>query len=264
MRSRRSRCSTNAPLPNAFPYTPRRSASRSELAGRRPSRSASHLVAQFAVDPNRATYSAQTAVVVRIRDGDGHPVQTLSQQYLLTGDAKDLEAAKKGEILFYREAQLKVGIYTIESIVFDAAANRGSARVSTLTVPAYVPFGFTMSSLVLVSRAEDVADGAADASPLKVGKTLLYPNLGEPIVNAPSRELPFFFTMYGDVGARTASVQLLRNGQVLAEAPVTLASPTGTHVQHVGRFPIGALPPGTYELRIRVGDLARSAFFTLR
>jgi hypothetical protein len=200
--------------------------------------------------------------VVRVRDGDGHQVQTLSQQYLLTGDAKDLEAAKNGEILFYREAQLQPGIYTIESIVFDAAANRGSARATTLTVPPYVPFGFAMSSLVLVSRTEEVADGTV-ASPLRVGKTLLYPNLGEPIVNGPSRELPFFFTVYGEIGSRTASAQLLRNGQVLAEAPVPLAGATGPRVQHVGRFPIGALPPGTYELRIRVGDLSRSAFFTL-
>jgi hypothetical protein len=35
-------------------------------------------------------------------------------------------------------------------------------------------------------------------------------------------------------------------------------------VQHVGRLPIGALPAGTYELRIKVGELSRSAYFTLR
>jgi len=58
-------------------------------------------------------------------------------------------------------------------------------------------------------------------------------------------------------------VQILRNGRVLAEAPLDLAAPAGPRVQHVGRFPIGALPPGTYELRIRVGELSRSAFFTL-
>src|SRR5262249_21443547 len=208
---------------------------------------------------------AQTAVVVRIRDADGHQVQTLSQQYLLTGDAKDVEAAKKGEILFYREPDLPPGVYSIESIVFDAAANRGSARIATLTVPPPAPSALGMSSLVLISRTEEVPEGRLPAgSPLAVGRMLLYPNLGEPIVNAASRELPFYFALYGNTAGATASAQLLRNGQVLADAPVQLASSTGPRVQHVGRFPIGALPPGTYELRIRVGELTRSAFFTLR
>ena len=56
-------------------------------------------------------------------------MQKLSQQYMLTGDAKDLEAAKNGEILFYREPMLPPGVYTMESIVFDAnAAARQRAR----------------------------------------------------------------------------------------------------------------------------------------
>jgi hypothetical protein len=83
-------------------------------------------------------------------------------------------------------------------------------------------------------------------------------------VNGPSRELPFYFALYGATAGLTASAQLLRNGQVLAEAPVQLAAGAGPRVQHVGRFPIGALPPGTYQLRIRVGELTRSSFFTLR
>jgi hypothetical protein len=62
----------------------------------------------------------------------------------------------------------------------------------------------------------------------------------------------------------TASAELLRNGKLLASAPIQLASPSGPSVQHVGRLPIGQLPPGTYQLRIRVGDLTRAAFFTLQ
>lgn len=256
-----------APLPNAFPV---HAAAFSFPDPARPGLSpvAVHVSTsslQFTVDASRATYAAQTAVVVRIRDADGHQVQTLSQQYLLTGDAKDVDAAKKGDILFYREPDLQPGVYSIETVVFDAAASRGSARVATLTVPPPAPSTLGMSSLVLVSRSEDMPEGNMPAgSPLSVGRTLLYPNLGEPILNAPSRELPFYFALYGTAAGLTASAQLMRNGQVLAEAPVPLASGAGPRVQHVGRFPIGALPPGTYELRIRVGELTRSAFFTLR
>jgi hypothetical protein len=63
------------------------------------------------------------------------------------------------------------------------------------------------------------------------------------------------------------SAQLLRNGQAIAEAPMQLPTPENSRVQQVGRLPIGALPAGTYELRIKVTDgareVARSAFFTL-
>ena len=253
------------PLPNDFPV---RAAAFSFPDPARPGLSpiAVHFSTaslQFVVDASRATYSAQTAVVVRIRDGDGNPVQTLSQQYVLTGEAKDLEAGKNGQILFYREADLQPGVYTIESVVFDASARRGSARFATLTVPRVADAGIGMSSLVLVGRSEELTAANA-ASPLMVGKTLLYPNLGEAIVNAPSRELPFFFTVYGNTAGLTASAQLLRNGAPLAEAPLALPASSGSRVQHVGRFPIGALPAGTYELRITVGDLSRTAFFTLR
>jgi len=140
---------------------------------------------------------------------------------------------------------------------------RGGARIATLTVPRPTA-ALNMSSLILVSRSEELTTADRQTSPLAVGRTLLYPNLGETIVNSPTRELPFFFTLYGDAAGATASVQLMRDGRVLAEAPLQLEASTGSRVQHVGRFPIGKLPPGTYQLRIKVGDLSRSAYFTLR
>jgi len=65
-----------------------------------------------------------------------------------------------------------------------------------------------------------------------------------------------------------ATAQLLRNGLAIAQTPLQLPPSTGSRVQEVARMPIGALPAGTYELRIRVvnssGEISRSAFFTLQ
>jgi VWFA-related protein len=227
---------------------------------------------RFTVDEQRSTYAGRVAVVVRIRDGQGREVEKLSQQYMLTGEAKDLEAAKQGHILFYREPDLPPGVYTLESVVFDAVAGQGSARVATLTVPVTEASTFGMSSLVLVSRAEEINDPpSAEAkaiAPLYVGRQLLYPNLGEEIRKSAASELPFYFALYGDVTGVKAYAQLLSNGQPVAEARLELPAATGSRVQHVGRFPVGALPSGTYELRIRITDghreLSRSAFFTLK
>src|SRR5258706_15817181 len=128
-----------------------------------------------------------------------------------------------------------------------------------------------MSSLVLVGRAEETQNPhAADAGPggpLYVGRTLLYPNLGEPIRKSATSELAFYFALYGDLTGVTASAELLRNGQTLATSPVELPGAAGQRAQHVGRLPVDRLPAGTYELRIRVTragrELSRPAYFTL-
>jgi len=222
----------------------------------------------FAVDNERATYSGQAVIVVRLRDAQGRTVQMLSQAYLFVGEAGDVESARRGEILFYREADLEPGVYTMESVVFDPWTNHGSARVATLTIPPSAGSSLRMSSLLLVNRAEEVGESAKGDGPLYAGRTLLYPNLGEPIVKSVTTELPFYFTLYGDARDVTALAELLRNGQALAEAPVPLPPTDGGRVQHVGRLPIAELPTGTYELRIRVTregeELSRSVFFTLQ
>lgn len=262
-----------APLPNAFPI---HAAAFSFPDQARPGLAPLLVRVQtsglgFAVDRQRSSYSGQASIVVRVRDQLGHTLHTVSQQYLLTGDAKDVTAARSGEILFYRELELPPGVHAIESIVFDAVAQHASARVVTLTIPPARSSGLEMSSLVLVNRIEEVSDPPrADprtAPPLYVGRTLLYPSLGEPLRTTPTTELPFYFTLYGSTDAVRADAQLSRNGRSMAEAPVELQRASGPHIQHVGRLPIGGLPPGTYELRIRVSDgrqeLSRTAFFTV-
>jgi VWFA-related protein len=226
---------------------------------------------RFDVDTARSTYSGRVSVVVRLSDTDGREVERLTQEYLLSGDARDIEAAKKGEILFYREPELRPGVYTMEAAAFDAIAGQGSVRLATLTVPSPAAGNLAMSSLVLVGRAEDTRSaGAGDASPsgpLYVGRTLLYPNLGDPIRKASVDELTFYFALYGELRDLKTSAELLRNGHVVAAAPVTLASPAGRRSQNVGRLPIKDLPTGTYELRIVVTgagrELSRTAYFTL-
>ena len=50
---------------------------------------------RFDVDAQRSTYSGQAAIVVRLRDGAGRSADG-QPAFVLTGQAKDVEAAKKG------------------------------------------------------------------------------------------------------------------------------------------------------------------------
>jgi hypothetical protein len=225
---------------------------------------------QFEIDAAKGTYSSRAAIVVRVKDAAGHPTQRLSQQYLLSGDARDVEAARQGDIIFYREVDLDPGIYTIESVVFDAGARSGSARVTTLSVPPAGARDAALSSLVLVNRIEETSDapaGMASRPPLYVDRALLYPNLGESISKSEVKELPFYFALYGGGVTGRITAQLLHNGRTLAEAPVILPPSSIPRVQHLGRLPVANLPSGTYELRIVLNDagreLSRTTFFTL-
>ncbi len=228
----------------------------------------------FDIDPIQHTYSGQVAVVARLKDQAGQVVQKLSQQYVLSGDEKDVEAAKKGEILFYREPRLAPGLYELEAIVYDIVAGKASARVSTLTVPDAERSGLQMSSLVIVARTETVA--AADSSidaPLYFGNVLMYPNMGDPVSQSGDGEVAFYFSLYPETGHQVteAKVELLRNGRQIAAAPLQMGTPAPSapsdRVQHVGRLPLASLTPGIYELRVLVTDgrtrQERSTYFTV-
>ena len=228
---------------------------------------------RFEVDSRTAMYSAQAVVVARVRDGLGRGVQKVSQQYVLNGAADEISGARKGEILFYREMDLPAGAYQVESIVYDVLAQTGSARAATLVVPEADAQELQMSSLVLVSRTEQVADQDAAAgdrvSPFYLGRMLLYPNVGEPLARGSHTPLGFYFVVYPDEPTRrcTAQISLLRNGASIAEVSRPLEATAGARLPHVGHLPIDNLPSGVYELRVTVTDGARrqtrAAFFTV-
>ena len=226
-------------------------------------------VLTFDQDAVKKTYEAQATVVVRVRDGEGRVVHKLSQQYQLTGRLHELASAKQGEILFFRAPELPAGLYTVEAAVFDAIGARSSTRVSTLEVPGQSR-RLQLSSVVCVGRVERVTADAQDpANPLYVDDMLLYPNGGETFSRSGQKELTFFYTVYpgaAAAGELSASVEVQRNGKVLAKLPVELGKPDAKgRIQQVGRLPLSPLTPGTYQLHVTVSDggstLERTAYF---
>lgn len=221
--------------------------------------------------PDKGVYDAAATVVARFRDARDEVVHKVSQQYQLSGRLGELEAARRGEILFYREPTLDPGVYTVEVAVVDGLGGRVSTRVSTLNVPRVGARELGMSSVVIVGKAERVTEGRDPGNPLYVGELLFYPNAGEPVSRAGDRQVVFYYTVYPGAGFTSleAEVELQRNGRVITRIPMTMGEPDGLgRVQQVGRLPLAPLTPGTYELRVHVRDgrtaLTRSAFFSVR
>jgi VWFA-related protein len=200
------------------------------------------------------TYSSDFAVLVRFLDAQNQVVRKISQHYEVNGPVADIERAKQGEVIFYREPELPPGIYAMETVVYDAPSGKSSVRLSTVEVPAKAA-ALRMSSLVIVKRGERVSEKELRAdNPLMVKDVLLYPNLGDAVSKA-AKELGFYFAVYPATGGPQpdATLSLLMNGTLVAQVPVPLAAPDASgRIQQLGRLPLDRIDPGVYELRVVV------------
>ena len=127
-----------------------------------------------------------------------------------------------------------------------------------------------LSSLVIVGRTERVSGTEVKTgAPLYYGDVLMYPNLGDPVSRATDKELSFYVSLYPAVGhpVKQVMLELLHNGQRVANGPLTLGKILENRIQHVGRLPLDGVPPGTYELKVTASDdqteRTRSTFFTV-
>ena len=215
-------------------------------------------------------YTSDFTVLVRFLDDKNQVARKVSQHYEIRGPIDQIERAKQGDVIFYRESELPPGVYTMETVVYDAPSSKSSVRFSTVEVPKHDEGKLRMSSLMIVKRGEKVADtDRPKGSPLLVNDVLLSPNIGEPISKA-SKELGFYFAIYPVLNDAKpeAAIELLQNGKLVAQVPMPVAeTDSAGRVQQVGRLPLEQLQPGTYEMRaiVRQGStqLSRSTLITI-
>jgi len=241
------------PVPNAFPV---RAAALSFPSTDTPGRVPVlvHLKTapmSFPLTEDQKNFKSDFAIVVRFLDSQGKVARKVSQHYEMTGEVERLSIARNSDVLFYREPVLPPGVYTMETVVYDNPSKKASVRYSTVEVPTIDPKRLRISSLVLVDRGEHVGAEEPKESPLFVKDVLIYPNLtGE--VSKSAKELGFFFTVYPSktTSAPQAVLDVIQNGTRLAQLPLTLnAADRLGRIQQVGRLPLDAFAPGTYELR---------------
>lgn len=253
-----------SPLPNAFPAR--------AAALRFPEASRTGLVpvlvnvpmsgVTFRPAADKKSYTSDFTVLVQFKDEAGQVLDKMSQRYQLTGPIEQLDRASTGDVLFYREPVLYPGVFTMEAVVYDAFSTKATVRVLTVDVPEVDPKALRLSSLVAIKRSDKLRENERGEGPLYVGDQLLSPSLGEPFSKAATKELPFYFVAYPAAGGAppTATLELLNNGQRLAQAPLQLAAADAKgHIAQVSRIPLEALQPGTYELRVTVNQGAQAA-----
>ena len=212
----------------------------------------------FVTDEVKKSYSTNFSIVVLIKDDSGRVVRKLSNQYLLGDSLDKLAAAKRGNVLFYKETTLEPGRYTIESVVYDTPSTRASTGTASITVPSPGESALRLSSIIVIKSAERLARAEQPANPLHFGDVLLYPNLGEAVRKSLNKNLALFVTIYPPKGSASPlklNLEVARDGRAVGQFSYDLpaADQTG-RVQYAAAIPLDKFQPGDYNVRVTVQD----------
>jgi hypothetical protein len=217
----------------------------------------------FMQNDAKKIFATAFSVVVLARDESGQIVGKTSKEYILVGPLDQMEATRRGGLLYYGDLDLSPGKYTVEVVGYDAPTRKASVQTLPLVVPPATDDGPRLSSLTIVDRVEQVTAAGTDENPYRVGNELLYPNLGTPLKKTADGKLAFFVTAYvghGEKHAPQASLEVAQNGRSLAKLPLDLPAPDAEgRIQYTNAVPLSVFPPGTYELRVTVTDGTHSA-----
>ena len=226
----------------------------------------------FATATDKKTYAADFAVVALVRDQSGQAVQKLSQHYPLSGPIDQLESARKGDLLFYRETQLPPGNYQVELIAYDAATKKTSVHTSALQIAPGDETRPRLSSVSILKRAEKLnPQEQLQDQPFHFGELIVYPNLGLPIPKSKTPQLAFFVTAWpskGNTASMSLTFEILQHGRALATSTAALPAPDDRgQIKYASSFSLKDFQPGIYELKVTVSDtknrVSRSTSFTL-
>jgi VWFA-related protein len=220
----------------------------------------------FTTDKEKKTYAADFSIIALIRNESRQLVQKLSQHYPLNGPLDKLDAARKGEVLFYREAELPPGRYTIETVAYDAPTGKASVKTSKLEVTAIEQGKIRLSSLMLLKRADRLtAEERKRDNPFHFGEVIVYPNLGE-AVHKSAKQLAFFLVAWpakGSTAKLTLTLELSQNGRRAGQTTAELqAADESGRVKYASALPLDNFQPGRYELKVTVSDGKTSAVRT--
>lgn len=226
---------------------------------------------KFSPSSDNKTYNATFSIIALVRNQSDQIVHKLSQNYTMSGPIENMEAARKGDVLFYREAQLPPGKYKVQLVGYDATAQTISVRSSSLEVPGD-DASLKLSSLAVLKKAERLtAEEQKREQPFHFGELLVYPNLGEPIAKSTTKQLAFFFTAWpakGSTAPVKLTLQILQNERSLAQTTADLPSPDARgQIKYASSIPLDKFPAGVFGLKITISDgkssVSRSMEFTV-
>jgi VWFA-related protein len=227
----------------------------------------------YEVDKEKNTYKSDFSILAVVKDQQGQAVTKVSQHYQVSGPADKVDAAKAAEILFYREAQLPAGKYSVEAVTYDAPTGNSYVKSASVEVPLAIPSTLKMSSVAVLQRVERMSDADKKIdNPFHYKEVLIYPNLGQALSKSAGKQVAFFCAVYPSKDAATQprlNIRVQSGGNIVFDKPAALGpADSSGRIQFAGALPLEAFPPGAYVLEITAADdhmsVSRSTQFSVR
>jgi GWxTD domain-containing protein len=218
---------------------------------------------------------ARMNIFGKITSVAGRRVGIFEDPVVTTATAQELTDAKDRKSAYQKAVPLAAGTYKVDVIVRDVASGATGIRHVGFTVPKYDPQKLSTSTLVLAAKLESLVDQPA-VGQFVIGQTKVIPNVsgtyrrGQPVgvymqvYNAGVDQT----TLRPSVDVEYA---LLKDGKELGKQAEDWRgmSDSGQRLTLARLIDSRALPPGEYELAIRIRDrvtgqrLSPSAKFTV-
>jgi GWxTD domain-containing protein len=208
-------------------------------------------------------------ILGRVSTITGHIVQTFEDTVSFETPDDLLAQSKTGVHVYWKAMPLSPGRYKVEIAVKDVNnPDHLGAWKRSLDVPKYDDDQLSTSSLILATSMERVPSKDVGTGNFVIGNTKVVPRVA-PTITTPvtfhrAQNLNFWMQVYnlgiGDNKRNNATIDyqvmdLATNKQVLqAQEMAAKMNPNADQVTLEKTMPLGSLPPGRYQVVIKVND----------
>jgi len=218
---------------------------------------------------------ARINIFGRITSVAGRRAGIFEDPVITTATTQELTEAKDRKSAYQKAVALAPGTYKVDVIVRDVTSGATGVKHQGFTVPKYDPQRLSTSTLVLAAKLESLVDRPA-VGQFVIGQTKVIPNVSA--VYHRGQPVGVYLQVYNagiDQTTLRPSVDveyaLSKNGKELGKQSEDWRgmSDSGQRLTLARLIDTRALPPGEYELSIRIRDrvsgqsLAPAAKFTV-
>jgi GWxTD domain-containing protein len=203
---------------------------------------------------------ARINIFGRITSVAGRRSGTFEDPVITTATAQELTDAKDRKSAYQKAIALAPGTYKVDVIVRDVASGATGVRHIGFTVPKYDPQKLSTSTLVLASKLESLGDQPA-VGQFVIGQQKVIPNVSG--IYRRGNPIGVYMQVYNagiDQTTLRPSVDveyaLLKDGKELGKQSEDWRgmSDAGQRLTLAKLIDSRGLPPGEYELAIRIRD----------
>jgi len=187
-----------------------------------------------------------------LKDEHGQVIGKISRDLPRAVPADRLDEFREGDLVFAQPFAVRIGRYTLETVVLDREGEIAAAQRSVFVVSAPSP-GVGLSGIVLVRRVDKLEKAWNTNDPLELASERITPSLNDQIAAGAKPSL--YFVVYPDPQQSATkpevTIRYLASGNEVGRETPALPQPDAT-----GAIPVMVEPRldelGHYEVRVSV------------